>query len=63
VTLSTGMLEAISRAAHRAGGDVGDAEDLAWAWERLERDWQPRVDVMRYEARTVRCSCADRREV
>jgi hypothetical protein len=58
VTLSDRRLRAISRAVQDAGGDLGDAEDLAEACERLERVWGPRVDRMRYEAAHPRCCCA-----
>lgn len=59
MTLSARMLDAIVRAVHCAGGDLADAEDLAGVWERVECNWRPRVDRMRYEAQTVYCSCAD----
>ena len=34
-----------------------DVDDLIDTWRRLERDWGPRVDRMRYEAAHVRCCC------
>ena len=55
----TAPLAAIALAVARAGGDVDDARDLAAAWERMERDWAPRVDRMRYEAAHPRCCCVD----
>ena len=59
MTLSPGLLNAIGRAVHRAGGSMADVEDLVRVWQRVERETQPRVDAMRREARTVRCVCAD----
>ena len=55
----TAPVAAIALAVARAGGDVDDARDLAAAWERMERDWEPRVDRIRYEAARPRCCCAD----
>jgi hypothetical protein len=48
---------AIDRAVRDARGELADAEDLADAWERLERDWGPRVDRMRAQAQAVACCC------
>lgn len=59
MTLASGLLDAIARTVHRIGGDVADVEDLVRVWERLERAWCPRVDRLRYETRTVACTCAD----
>ena len=46
----TAPLEGIARVVAEAGGGVDDARDLAAAWERMERDWAPRVDRMRAQA-------------
>ena len=59
MTLSEGHLVAIGRAVQDAGGDMQDVDDLVATWQRLERDWEPRVDRMRYEAARPRCCCAD----
>lgn len=59
MTLDAGLLDAIGRGVYHAGGDFADVEDLVWVWGRVERCWGPRVDAMRREAQTVRCSCAD----
>jgi hypothetical protein len=59
VTLSAGMLEAIARDVHQAGGDSADAVDLAGAWRRLKRVSGPRADAMRRQAMAARCCCRD----
>ena len=59
MTLPNTMLKAIGEAVQNAGGDLTDVEDLIRAWQRLEHDWQPRVDRIRHQARTIRCCCAD----
>jgi hypothetical protein len=57
MTLPEHRLRAIARAVQRAGGDLHDAEDLADVWERMERVWGPRVDLMRRVASRPRCCC------
>ncbi len=57
--LTTELVRSIAMAVENAGGDITDVEDLVAVWERLERDQVARVDRMRYEARTIRCCCAD----
>ncbi len=57
--VSRELLVAIADAVHSAAGGMDNVEDLARTWERLESATQARIDRMRYEARTIRCSCGD----
>jgi hypothetical protein len=57
--ISEGLLAKIVDAVEGAGGDLEDVKDLVEVWERVHRDYQPRVDAMRREAQTVPCRCAD----
>lgn len=53
------LARAIDSAVERAGGDGGDARDLAEVWERATRDCERRAGGIRATVRAHRCSCAD----
>jgi hypothetical protein len=57
--ISEGLLTKIVYAVEGVGGDLEDVKDLVEVWERVHRDWQPRVDALRREAQTVPCRCTD----
>jgi hypothetical protein len=56
--ISERFLAKIVDAVEGVGGNLEDVKDLVEVWERVHRDWQPRVDAMRREAQTFPCRCA-----
>ena len=59
MSLTRSQLIAIGQAVQDAGGDMRDVDDLVATWQRLERDWEPRVDRVRAQATRPCCSCVD----
>lgn len=59
VALPPSLVDAITAAVARAGGDATDFADLCAVWRRVSIDTERRADAIRSSVARARCRCFD----